>query len=223
MSTFLRVITLCLLATLWHVQVFAEQVEANTVAQEQSAATTKQKSVQSDPLTALNWQVQNSDFRLGTLLTTSSVPDLTLTDSKFDTHYVELAQAANSSASFTNGRFYAESGFYASDSDNDQPKFYLQSSFIVFNHTKLNVAVTARVETKSNADNFYQIDNARNYIANDMAHNATLGIVGTYAVSKQWTLIGAMTATTFDNDTNTNQNTSNDYRNMALIGASYSF
>lgn len=53
--------------------------------------------------------------------------------------------------------------------------------------------------------------------------NTTLGVIGTYKLSKNWTAIGAVTVTALGDEVSDSVISTDDKANVALLGAVYSF
>jgi len=125
-------------------------------------------------------------------------------------------------AVYFNGRFSAQTGYLTEN--NEASKFFVQSSYIVFANYKFNVAVTAKIETLDTEQvNYYYGRMRPNRHISDTNTNATLGLIGTYELNSNWTIIGALTSTALADDIADSPLIEQNKYNMALIGTTYSF
>lgn len=138
-------------------------------------------------------------------------------------------QLVNSiNAAYHYGRFHAKTGLSQSSDVLDSDKFYFQGSFSVFTKDKFDLALTAKfVAIDSPYINTYTTEAIPVFepkTAFDYhAKQATIGIMSTYSINKQWTLLGTFTATTFDKSSRNEKLIDINNTHMALIGTTYSF
>lgn len=126
-------------------------------------------------------------------------------------------------ASYSYGRFRAETGYLSDLSDGfDGSKFFIQSSFVVLIHENFNLSLTAKFEALDEelVAHYY---NTLSSNSTDSSTNATLGLIGTYDLSPQWKIMGAVTSTTLGDEIVQSSLISDDKYNMALIGTTYYF
>ncbi len=131
-------------------------------------------------------------------------------------------ETLSSSALYNYGGFSAETGFVNDNSEQSSgTKFYLQSSLVILNNQHFNIAVSARLDSldKQNINYF----NTNNSFLYEPSFSSTLGIVGSYSLTKKWTLTGAVTATAVNENALENQTFNSKRYNMAVIGTTYSF
>ena len=132
------------------------------------------------------WLYKNKNgFRFGGVVTSHSGYD------KEDIHNQELAQSwGDRDASFMAGvnaayqykKFNLEAGYVTDVSDNSEgAKFYGIASYTVFADRDKSLTLNARFEhLDKDMVNYY-------YGVSDSTLNATIGVVGTYKLSKNWT------------------------------------
>lgn len=126
-------------------------------------------------------------------------------------------------ASYRYGRFSAETGYLSDVSDGlDGSKFFIQSSFVVLTHENFNLSLTAKFEALDEALITHYYNNLGSNAA-DSSTNATLGLIGTYDLSPQWKIMGAVTSTTLGDEIAQSSLINDDKYNMALIGTTYYF
>jgi hypothetical protein len=139
----------------------------------------------------------------------------------------QLVNSINAAYHF--GRFHAKTGLLSQSSDVlDSGKFYLQGSFSVYIKDKFDLALTAKFEaTDSPYINTYNNELIPSLEPQNVfdynAKQATIGIMSTYSINKQWTLLGAFTTTTFDKSQLNEKLIDINNTHMALIGTTYSF
>jgi len=132
-------------------------------------------------------------------------------------------------AAYNNGRFRAETGLLTNSTDvMDSGKFYLQGSFSIYNKEKFDIAVTAKFEAVDNPFfNAYigevePIIDAQT-IFEHQSKNATIGVITTYSINKQWKVLGSITTTTYEQALQNSPLVDINNSHMALFGTSYSF
>ena len=109
-------------------------------------------------------------------------------------------------------------------------QFFIQGTYVVMSYDALDIALAAKVQTIDETAVKYLYSTNQvplNFYSShrNATTNATLGILGSYQINKDWAIIGAVTARTLSRDaTSANLlNNEGDYAHMALIGTSYSF
>lgn len=168
------------------------------------------------------WLYKNKNgFRFGGVVTSHSGYD------KEDIQNSELANTwGDRDASFMAGvnaayryqKFNIEAGYVTDVSNNsDGAKFYASTSYTIFADREKTLTLNARLEhlDKDMVRYYYGVDGS--------TFNATLGVIGTYKLSKSWTAIGALTVSTLGDEISDSIITTDDKANVALIGAVYSF
>lgn len=144
-------------------------------------------------------------------------------------HIMPTQGTSGLNAAINVGRFSAETALFTNgDSVFDSEKFYLQGSYTFLEKDSFNLAITAKLETLSSQGvGKYLGEDIYNFKADSVikhqAKNATLGLVGTFELAPNWTVMGALTSTTIDKDIQKSPLINSNYVNMALIGTSYSF
>lgn len=168
------------------------------------------------------WLYKNKNgFRFGGVVTSHSGYD------KEDIKNNELAEAwGDRDASFMAGvnaayryqKFNIEAGYVTDVSNNSEGgKFYASASYTVFADKQKTLTLNARLERlDEDMVNYY-------YGVDDATLNTTLGVIGTYKLSKNWTAIGALTVTALGDEVSDSVISSDDKANVALLGAVYSF
>ncbi|WP_448553390.1 hypothetical protein [Thalassotalea montiporae] len=105
---------------------------------------------------------------------------------------------------------------------------YLQTSYVVASYQALNIALSAKIEQLDTtvATSYYapvpNLFETQNLIGTDIT-SATFGIIGNYRLTPNWSIVGAITATSVAEDTKLSTLDADALAHMALIGASYSF
>ncbi len=168
------------------------------------------------------WLYKNDNgFRFGGVVTSHSGYD------KEDIKNNELAQSwGDRDASFMAGlnvayryqKLNIEAGYVTDVSNNSEgAKFYTSASYTVFADKEKTLTLNARVERldEDMVGYYYGIDEA--------TLNTTLGVIGTYKLSKNWTAIGAVTVTALGDEVSDSVISTDDNANVALLGAVYSF
>jgi len=167
------------------------------------------------------WNQNNQNLQIKKVATilqkdTNTYGDIRLGEYK----YYNTEEQVN--AVYFNGRFSAQTGYLTEN--NEASKFFVQSSYIVFTNYKFNVAVTAKIETLDTELVQYYYGKIRpNQHISDTNTNATLGLIGTYELNSNWTIIGALTSTALADGIADSPLVEQNKYNMALIGTTYSF
>lgn len=168
------------------------------------------------------WLYKNKNgFRFGGVVTTHGGYD------KEDIANNELAQTwgdrdtsfmAGVNAAYRYQKLNIEAGYVTDVSNNsDGAKFYTSASYIAYADREKTLTLNARLEhLDKDMVNYY-------YGVNDSTLNATLGLIGTYKLSKNWTAIGALTVTSLGDEISDSAIATDDKANLALLGAVYSF
>ena len=143
---------------------------------------------------------------------------------------IQFGDNFSSSALYHYGRFMAETGISHENTDlYENTRFYLQSSLVVFNWQRFNVALSARIDNVDHFSGYSTLFDPQNiYKDQNNLASTTLGLIGSYSFSKKWKVTGAITSTSVlsnlpENAQLPNLNMSNNSEKMAIIGTSYSF
>ncbi len=132
-------------------------------------------------------------------------------------------------AGYSNGKFSAESALIThSNNLLTSSQFYLQGSYSLIDGEYFNVSLTAKIEAldAKSISNYYGKENNLtndNSIFNQPATNTSVGIVTTYAINKNWKVLGIISSVSLDNKIENSPLIDNNNLHMALIGTSYSF
>jgi outer membrane scaffolding protein for murein synthesis (MipA/OmpV family) len=115
-------------------------------------------------------------------------------------------------------RFSAETGYVSDISDNSEgAKTYLTASYRFFLDKQISLSVNANVE-------LLDADIVKYYYGKDKSTvNATLGVVATYRLSKNWHAMAALTTTALGDEISESVVSSKDNYNVAIAGVTYSF
>ena len=110
----------------------------------------------------------------------------------------------------------------------DHNMAYLQTSYVIASFRSLDIALSAKIEQldTSTATYYYPIDPkqlATQYVIGPDVTSTTLGIIGNYQLTNNWSIIGALTTTTVGDETRVTTPSADELAHMALIGATYSF
>ncbi|REL28243.1 hypothetical protein DXX93_17820 [Thalassotalea euphylliae] len=113
-------------------------------------------------------------------------------------------------------------------SANEHSMAYLQTSYVIASFRSLDIALSAKIEQldTTTATYYYPIDPkqlATQYVIRKDITSTTLGIIGNYQLTPNWSIIGALTTTTVGDETRLTTPSADDLAHMALIGATYSF
>ncbi len=132
-------------------------------------------------------------------------------------------------AAYVFGRFSAETAIINQQSTiADSTTIYLQGAYNIVAYENLNVTVTAQFESMGE-------NQVRGYFGapeydvltvssnTKRAKNYTLGLVTTYSITKDWKLMGLLSATNLDKTLEKSPFIDHKNIQMALIGTSYSF
>lgn len=132
---------------------------------------------------------------------------------------IKYKNTLTSSALYSNGRFSAKTGFFSgNDTQSNHNVFYLQSSLIVLNSRLFNLAVAARFDEQQ-----ITFLNLNGSVFDKPIYTSTVGIIGTYALNKNWKISGAFTATAVNEKFINGQVAEQNQYNQALFGTTYSF
>ncbi|MDO6428186.1 MipA/OmpV family protein [Thalassotalea sp. 1_MG-2023] len=132
-------------------------------------------------------------------------------------------------AAYTHGRFSAETTIINQQSISaDSTAIFLQGAYNIASYENLNVALTAQIESLGEnqirhyfgAPEYLFLNTAN---ATSRAKNYTLGIVTTYSISKDWQLLGMLSATNLDDTLSSSPLIKHNNTQMALISTRYSF
>ncbi len=171
------------------------------------------------------WKPAKSGFRMGGLATSPSGWENQNGETLQGLADNHSSTMAGINASYQIGRFSAETGFLNDVSnESDGGKFYLRGSFIVLAGNKFNLSITAKVEALDDdlVNYYYGVKGVETYIV-DSSTNTSLGLIGTYSLSPNWKIIGAVSSTALGDEIAESPLMEEDNYNMALIGTTYSF
>ncbi len=125
---------------------------------------------------------------------------------------------AGVNAAYSKGMFSSEIGYVTDVSDSsDGAKFYAQAGYTVLATPQYTLTLSAKVEALDKDMVEYY------HLTKESTVNATLSVIGTYKLSKKWTLMGLVSATSLGDEIADSPISEDDTHNMALIGATYSF
>ena len=128
------------------------------------------------------------------------------------------------SASYLNGRFSAQTGIVEEHSPQlTAQEFFIQGSYAFIKRERFNMQVVAKVATVEQDNDFaYSFENnGQSSMLEGNDTKATWGIVGSYALSPQWAIIGAFTSTAKDIEQNQALGKTDDH--AARVGTTYWF
>lgn len=140
------------------------------------------------------------------------------------TYQQDFDNVVGGSASYFKGRFSAETGIVEQYSPQlTAQEFFIQGSYAFIKREKFNMQVVAKVAAiEQDNDRAYSFDNSGNSsVLESNDTKATWGIVGFYALTPQWAIVGAFTSTTKDIEQNQVLGQSDDH--AARFGTTYSF
>lgn len=131
-------------------------------------------------------------------------------------------------ATYVSGRFSAQTGINSqSDSHIDDESFYIQGAVNLVQGYDFTLSFTAKVEAmgENAISHFYGKPNValNNSIYKGQAKNTTIGLVSTYSITKNWKLLGMISATNLDDKIENSPLINNNNVQTAIIGTSYSF
>ncbi len=166
------------------------------------------------------WSTNTSTQGLMASINSNVTPNLKVSQAQFFTGI---------NAGYYYGRFYAETGLLSQTSDvSDSGKFYLQGSYSVYIKDNFDLALMAKYQATEPAffDNYVSelepmLDPQTLFI--DDTQQATIGIISTYSITKQWKLLGSLTTTSFNKSITHSPLSDINNKHMALFGTSYSF
>ncbi|WP_286263223.1 MipA/OmpV family protein [Thalassotalea atypica] len=119
---------------------------------------------------------------------------------------------------FNQGRFRAEVAALKDVSDNSEgTKLQAQVGYTFLANKHYTLSASAKIESLDDDMVGYY------YESYDSATNYSVSLVGTYRLSPKWTLMGAVTTTSLDDEISNSAIVDDDTPTTALIGATYSF
>ncbi len=138
----------------------------------------------------------------------------------------EFDNIVGGSAGVTLGRFSAETGIIEHEEElTNNKQYFLQGTYVVVQKERLSIAFLAKIEAFERQKNQFHSYHDLLQLeppTSSKSTNATLGLIGSYSLSPQWAIVGAITSTQADNiapvafaDEDTNHS--------ALLGTTYSF
>mgnify|MGYP003663480781 FL=1 len=123
------------------------------------------------------------------------------------------------------GRLSTETGY----SDQEQLyqkhfRVFIRSAYNVLHHGKFDLSLTASFESRQAQHSLTPVLEPFNKSPNnEQTSSTTLGIIGSYDLSKHWSLVGAFTSSQINNE-NINSGLQQKHQlNIAIIGTTYSF
>lgn len=131
---------------------------------------------------------------------------------------------AGINAAYAKGKFNSEIGYVTDISnESDGSKFYAAATYTMLATRNYTLSATAKVSVlDEDLTSYYYSDADTGYEA-DSATNISLGLIGTYNISKKWTAIAAVTANSLDDEISDSPLVEDDTHNMVLMGVTYSF
>jgi outer membrane scaffolding protein for murein synthesis (MipA/OmpV family) len=164
----------------------------------------------------------DNGFRIGALLTQQSGIDKD--DTSMYVYNREETTMVGINAEYKTGMFSSEIGFLQGTGDgndyndgSDGGKLYAQAHYTVLARPNYSLTVSAKVE-RWDADLVgYYYDNGRS------TTNVSLALVGTYKLTDEWTLLGAVSGTSLGDGIGNSGMVQDDRYNTVLVGATYSF
>jgi len=161
----------------------------------------------------------NNGFRVGGLITIHQGYDAKDVPDKYN--WVgdrEHSVMAGLNVAYNQGRLSTEAGYLTDVSDESEgTKFYVQASYTFLANATYTFTAMGKIEHQDeDLVNYY-------YGVNDSGTNASIGLIGTYKLSQRWSLLGAVTVATLDDNIIDSPIVEGDSYSMALLGATYSF
>jgi len=123
------------------------------------------------------------------------------------------------------GKQTEETGVFSElSSELNGQNYFLQGSITLYSQDKFNILVNAKYEQKDN-DLITLTQEVRSANPDEITRirNTSLGVIGRYSITSNWTVSGMLTSTAYLNDRLPYSPLNSQYSNMALIGTSYSF
>ncbi|MEW6997120.1 MipA/OmpV family protein [Colwelliaceae bacterium BS250] len=170
------------------------------------------------------WLFKNDDktFRVGLVVRSRKGCDKG--DCNLVGHEVDAYGIAGVRAKWRNGRFSIDASVMgASESDSGgEGEFIAKYTFLA--NKQMTLTAMAKFEMLSeDAVGYLYYNTVEDGPKPDSAVNASLGLVGTYNINKDWTLIGAVLATSLDDSIADAPGVTEDSTTTALLGATYRF
>lgn len=126
------------------------------------------------------------------------------------------------------GRFSAETGYSRTSALNEQNfKAYIHSAYSLVHKGRFDLSVTASLQRINTSPTQYGLASALpsqlNTANSANATSTTLGVIGSFDLTKRWSLISALTVSHLNYQDSNYGPLKENKRNMALIGTTYAF
>jgi len=137
-------------------------------------------------------------------------------------HEVDDYGVAGVRAKWRNGRFSIDASVLgASEEDSGgEAEFIAKYTFLANKQMTLTAMAKFEMLSEDAVDYLYYADTDANI---DAVTNVSLGVIGTYNLSANWTMIGAVLATSYGDDLSDAPGVTEDSGTTALLGATYRF
>ena len=161
----------------------------------------------------------DSNFRVGALVSPHRGIDEDDLPNRFDGYGDrDPSIMAGFNMGFNKGRFRAEMAALKDVSDNSEgTKLQAQIGYTFLANEHYTLSASAKVESLDDDMVGYY------YESFESATNYSVSLIGTYRLSPKWTLMGAVSTTSLDDEISDSDIVDDDTPTMALIGATYSF
>ncbi|WOH38393.1 MipA/OmpV family protein [Thalassotalea fonticola] len=177
------------------------------------------------------WKPQDTGFRVG--LVAQSRKGYDRGDGPWIEHEVDDTGLAGVRAQWKSGMFKLDASLLASSEEDSGGEMHITASYTFLASAKgtLTGMVKAESLSEDSVNYFYYGANANSgdplFSGGESTTNVSVGLIGTYNIAPQWTLIGAVLATSYGDaisDAPTNRGTGmEDSGTTALVGATYTF
>jgi hypothetical protein len=136
-----------------------------------------------------------------------------------------LTNANIVSAGYQYGNFSAETGIVNEQMISiDGERLYLQGAYQILSFEKFSLSVAAKVETIDSQLLSYDAFHHEPAIQQNNTINSSLGLIGKYQLTKQWSVVGTLSASSLNNHSETHNAPLPLIDNsMAVIGTRYTF
>jgi len=132
-------------------------------------------------------------------------------------------------AGFSTENFSAQTGLVSHSNDIlNSNLFYLQGAYNIYDSEHLNLSVTAKIEAINGVSVNHYFGKQQSLwteqsLLDKAAKNATIGIITTYSINKNWKILGMISSTSLDKSIESSPLIENSNIHTAHIGTSYSF
>lgn len=171
------------------------------------------------------WLFKNDDktFRIGVVARLRRGCDKG--DCNIDDHEVDNYGVAGIRTKWRNGRFSIDASILgASEEDSgNEGEFIAKYTFLINKKMTLTAMAKFEVLSKDAVDYLYYDDTNFNGGEAETAVNSSLGVIGTYNLNADWTMIAAVLATSYDDSISDAPGVTEDSGTTALLGATYRF